>query len=220
MHGKTILKLIQKIFSWLPLATVIENKVLIVHGGISDTTDLDVIARVDRHKVREAFCVDKVGVLAFYRLQIQKHQPYQVCFIFVFMIDAQYVSVLRPPKATHHAANGGKTQTMSSRNGEAGGPGGGRRRVCSMEATAHRHELPRRSLNDAPWSSQRNWSVEEELKRRRRLAGFDQSYGELKKSDSNPHFGEITDVETDVDEWKQVSRQKGCRTSSTCRNAS
>lgn len=53
VHGKKILKLLQKIFSWLPLATVIDHKVLIVHGGISDTTDLGTIARVDRHKVRQ-----------------------------------------------------------------------------------------------------------------------------------------------------------------------
>lgn len=57
MHGKKILKLLQKIFSWLPLATLIDHKVLIVHGGISDTTDLNTIGRVDRHKVREAFGV-------------------------------------------------------------------------------------------------------------------------------------------------------------------
>lgn len=50
MHGKKILKLIHKIFSWLPLATVIDHKVLVVHGGISDTTDLDTIVKVDRHK--------------------------------------------------------------------------------------------------------------------------------------------------------------------------
>uniref|UniRef100_A0A8C2W9Z4 Serine/threonine-protein phosphatase with EF-hands n=1 Tax=Cyclopterus lumpus TaxID=8103 RepID=A0A8C2W9Z4_CYCLU len=51
MHGKRILKLLQKIFSWLPLATVIDQKVLVLHGGISDTTDLGVLARVDRHNV-------------------------------------------------------------------------------------------------------------------------------------------------------------------------
>ncbi|CAL1615804.1 unnamed protein product [Knipowitschia caucasica] len=50
MHGKRILKLLQKIFSWLPLATVIDQKVLVIHGGISDCTDLGIIARVDRHK--------------------------------------------------------------------------------------------------------------------------------------------------------------------------
>ncbi|XP_029017721.1 serine/threonine-protein phosphatase with EF-hands 2 isoform X2 [Betta splendens] len=49
MHGKRILKLLQKIFSWLPLMTVIDQKVLVLHGGISDTTDLGVLARVDRH---------------------------------------------------------------------------------------------------------------------------------------------------------------------------
>lgn len=52
MHGKKILKLLQKIFSWLPVATIIDHKVLIVHGGISKTTDLNTIAKVDRHKVR------------------------------------------------------------------------------------------------------------------------------------------------------------------------
>uniref|UniRef100_A0A3Q2WSX3 Serine/threonine-protein phosphatase with EF-hands n=1 Tax=Haplochromis burtoni TaxID=8153 RepID=A0A3Q2WSX3_HAPBU len=52
MHGKRILKLLQKIFSWLPLATVIDQKVLVLHGGISDSTDLGVLARVDRHIVR------------------------------------------------------------------------------------------------------------------------------------------------------------------------
>ncbi|XP_051279046.1 serine/threonine-protein phosphatase with EF-hands 2 isoform X3 [Dicentrarchus labrax] len=49
MHGKRILKLLQKIFSWLPLATVIDQKVLVLHGGISDITDLSILARLDRH---------------------------------------------------------------------------------------------------------------------------------------------------------------------------
>ncbi|KAM9337909.1 serine/threonine-protein phosphatase with EF-hands 2 [Symphorus nematophorus] len=164
MHGKKILKLLQKIFSWLPLATVIDHKVLIVHGGISDTTNLDTIGRVDRHK---------------------------------------YVSTLRPPKPTHQTINGSKTQSMNNR-----GPVEGRRRVCSLtyhgSAPVYRHELPRRSLHNYPLSSQLSWSVEEELKRRRRLAGFDQSYGELTKSDSDsdPESGEIT--ETDEHEWKQI----------------
>ncbi|XP_029300831.1 serine/threonine-protein phosphatase with EF-hands 2 [Cottoperca gobio] len=164
VHGKKILKLLQNIFSWLPLATVIDNKVLIVHGGISDTTDLDTIARVDRHK---------------------------------------YVSALRPPKLTHDAVNGSKT--MNNRNRETRGPVDGRRRVCSLSyqswAPDHSHDLPRRSLHNASVSSQLKWSVEEELKRRRRLAGFDQSYGELKKSDSDSFTESET---TETDEWKQI----------------
>ncbi|KAF5906629.1 serine/threonine-protein phosphatase with EF-hands 2-like, partial [Clarias magur] len=50
MHGKRILKLLQKIFSWLPLVTVIDQKVLVVHGGISDSTDLTLVARLARHR--------------------------------------------------------------------------------------------------------------------------------------------------------------------------
>lgn len=51
VHGKKILKLLQKIFSWLPLATVIDQKVLILHGGISDSTDLRLIAELERNRV-------------------------------------------------------------------------------------------------------------------------------------------------------------------------
>ncbi|XP_078478297.1 serine/threonine-protein phosphatase with EF-hands 2, partial [Lampetra planeri] len=157
VHGKKILKLLQKIFSWLPLATVIDHKVLVVHGGISDTTDLNVMARLDRHK---------------------------------------YVSALRPPK------------TSTKTNTDSGGPVEGRRRVCSLShqtsGSARRHDLPRWSLQNLTASSELNWSVEKELKRRRRLAGFDQSYGETKKSDSDsdPESGEAT--ETDEHEWKQI----------------
>ncbi|XP_008291973.1 serine/threonine-protein phosphatase with EF-hands 2 [Stegastes partitus] len=168
VHGKKILKLLQKIFSWLPLATVIDNKVLIVHGGISDMTDLNVIARVDRHK---------------------------------------YVSALRPTKISHQAINGSKTQTMNRKNGEAGGPAEGRRRVYSLThhspVPAQRHHPPRRSLHNLPISNQLSWSLEDELKRRRRLAGFDQSYGEMNKSDSDSD-SEPEGKETDEREWKQI----------------
>lgn len=124
----------------------------------------------------------------------------------------QYVSALRPPKLAPHAVNGSKTQTINNDNREAGGPVEGRRRVCSLthlsSAPAQRHQLPRRSLHNLPMSSQLNWSVEEELKRRRRLAGFDQSYREQQKSDSDsdPESGEA--VATDEHDWKQVSDRK------------
>ncbi|KAM6301273.1 LOW QUALITY PROTEIN: serine/threonine-protein phosphatase with EF-hands 2 [Aegotheles albertisi] len=50
VHGKKILKMVQNVFRWLPLATLIDQKVLIIHGGISDTTDLDMLEQIKRHK--------------------------------------------------------------------------------------------------------------------------------------------------------------------------
>ncbi|CAI9172128.1 unnamed protein product [Rangifer tarandus platyrhynchus] len=51
IHGKKILKLLQDVFCWLPLATLVDEKVLILHGGVSDRTDLELLAKLDRHKV-------------------------------------------------------------------------------------------------------------------------------------------------------------------------
>uniref|UniRef100_M3ZR43 Serine/threonine-protein phosphatase n=1 Tax=Xiphophorus maculatus TaxID=8083 RepID=M3ZR43_XIPMA len=167
VHGKKILKLLQKIFSWLPLATVINHKVLVVHGGISDSTDLDMVARMDRHR---------------------------------------YVSVLRPPKVISPTLNGNKAG--SGKNEDASGPAEGRRRVRSLTNTSaqgQRNNIPRRSLHNLSTSgAQLNCSVEDELKKRRRLAGFDQTYKEMKMldSDSDPEFGEPT--ETHGHEWKQI----------------
>ncbi|XP_034077168.1 serine/threonine-protein phosphatase with EF-hands 1 [Gymnodraco acuticeps] len=51
-HGREILQLFQDVFSLLPVATVIDGKILIVHGGISDQTDLDFLSSIERHKVK------------------------------------------------------------------------------------------------------------------------------------------------------------------------
>ncbi|KAL8206642.1 UNVERIFIED_CONTAM: hypothetical protein K2H54_016768 [Gekko kuhli] len=50
-HGNKILKMLRHVFSSLPLATLIDQKVLVVHGGVSDTTDLEQLARIDRRKI-------------------------------------------------------------------------------------------------------------------------------------------------------------------------
>uniref|UniRef100_A0A8C3TEG1 Serine/threonine-protein phosphatase with EF-hands n=1 Tax=Chelydra serpentina TaxID=8475 RepID=A0A8C3TEG1_CHESE len=52
VHGKKILKMLQNVFCWLPLATLIDQKVLILHGGVSDMTDLELLAKIQRHKVQ------------------------------------------------------------------------------------------------------------------------------------------------------------------------
>lgn len=163
VHGKKILKLLQKIFSWLPLATVIDQKVLIVHGGISHTTNLDMIAKVDRHR---------------------------------------YVSVLRPPKPRKNADNSkpDMSKDWSENDSE---DAVGRRRVYSLtyHNTAQRQDSRWRSLQNLSTTGQVNWSVDEELRRRRKQAGFDQTYEEP-NSDSEPESGETT--ESDINEWKQI----------------
>ncbi|XP_074130308.1 serine/threonine-protein phosphatase with EF-hands 2 [Sminthopsis crassicaudata] len=51
VNGKKILKMLQEVFCWLPLATLIDEKVLIIHGGISDKTDLELLEKLERHKI-------------------------------------------------------------------------------------------------------------------------------------------------------------------------
>ncbi|XP_031455213.1 serine/threonine-protein phosphatase with EF-hands 1 isoform X1 [Phasianus colchicus] len=60
VHGMTILYHLREIFSWLPLATVVNNKVLIVHGGISDTTDLDLLKLLERNKLKTLMKLPKL----------------------------------------------------------------------------------------------------------------------------------------------------------------
>ncbi|XP_078369903.1 serine/threonine-protein phosphatase with EF-hands pef-1-like [Oculina patagonica] len=49
-HSAKVMKLFADIFGWLPLATVVNNKILVTHGGISNITDLSIIDKIDRHK--------------------------------------------------------------------------------------------------------------------------------------------------------------------------
>lgn len=50
-HSSKVMRLFGDIFGWLPLATVVNNKILVTHGGISNITDLSRIDKIDRHKV-------------------------------------------------------------------------------------------------------------------------------------------------------------------------
>jgi len=51
-NADRLLKLIDQVYRHLPLGTLINNKIFVVHGGISETTDLNLIASVRRSKVR------------------------------------------------------------------------------------------------------------------------------------------------------------------------
>ncbi|XP_036906856.1 serine/threonine-protein phosphatase with EF-hands 2 isoform X7 [Sturnira hondurensis] len=61
MHGKKILKMLQDVFCWLPLATLVDEKVLILHGGVSDRTDLELLSKLDRHKVVDILWSDPMA---------------------------------------------------------------------------------------------------------------------------------------------------------------
>ncbi|XP_010209322.1 PREDICTED: serine/threonine-protein phosphatase with EF-hands 1 [Tinamus guttatus] len=73
VHGKVILYLLEDVFSWLPLATVVDSKVLILHGGISDTTDLDFLNLFERSKVRSLMRPPKS--IMDMRLQVKEKAP-------------------------------------------------------------------------------------------------------------------------------------------------
>ncbi|XP_039279499.1 LOW QUALITY PROTEIN: serine/threonine-protein phosphatase rdgC [Nilaparvata lugens] len=49
-NAERLLKQIDTVYRWLPLGTIVNGRVLVVHGGISDITDLEWIRRVDRSK--------------------------------------------------------------------------------------------------------------------------------------------------------------------------
>ncbi|XP_022250192.1 serine/threonine-protein phosphatase with EF-hands 2-like isoform X1 [Limulus polyphemus] len=50
-HATRIIQVTEDVYSWLPLATIIDNKVFVVHGGVTDRTDLKKISRMDRHQL-------------------------------------------------------------------------------------------------------------------------------------------------------------------------
>ncbi|CAH2220583.1 serine threonine- phosphatase with EF-hands 1 isoform X1, partial [Pelobates cultripes] len=53
-HGQKMLHLLEDIYSQLPLATIVDSKILILHGGIADTTDLDYLTSFERNKYKSA----------------------------------------------------------------------------------------------------------------------------------------------------------------------
>ncbi|XP_012881909.1 PREDICTED: serine/threonine-protein phosphatase with EF-hands 1-like [Dipodomys ordii] len=52
VHGRKILEVLEEVYSWLPVGTIIDKQILVVHGGISESTDLNLLNRIQRSKLK------------------------------------------------------------------------------------------------------------------------------------------------------------------------
>ncbi|KAM5221404.1 serine/threonine-protein phosphatase with EF-hands 1 [Ctenodactylus gundi] len=50
-YGTKIAEALEELFAWLPLGTIIDEEILVVHGGISESTDLDLLHCIERQKM-------------------------------------------------------------------------------------------------------------------------------------------------------------------------
>ncbi|KAG8454277.1 hypothetical protein GDO86_000791 [Hymenochirus boettgeri] len=185
VHGKKILKMLQSVFSWLPLATLIDHKVLVIHGGISDTTDLEVLSKIERHKFPSTL-----------RLHKKKEKTKQ--------IDAQHSEIKWPNivkssniEATWHSPRSGSFSYSPSLSLMPAYKG---KRSASSPTTM---TIDRKEI-----SKHVRKSVDEELQKCRRQVGFKETYVEpvstVSVYESDSDSGENQDCDTDDDERKQI----------------
>lgn len=82
-NAERLLKLIDQVYRHLPLGSIINNKIFVVHGGISENTDLNLIASVRRSKVslQSTLCVTR-NVLINLSLSPFAHFQNKVCLNF------------------------------------------------------------------------------------------------------------------------------------------
>ncbi|XP_054551798.1 serine/threonine-protein phosphatase with EF-hands 1 isoform X2 [Talpa occidentalis] len=52
IHGKKILQVLEDVYTWLPIGTIIDNEILVIHGGISESTDLNLLHHIERNKMK------------------------------------------------------------------------------------------------------------------------------------------------------------------------
>ncbi|CAO2639345.1 Serine/threonine-protein phosphatase with EF-hands 2 [Lemmus lemmus] len=197
IHGKKILRMLQDVFCWLPLATLVDEKVLVLHGGVSDRTDLDLLAKLDRHKIvstmrckmrKESENPEEQKRKANQASSGQRPTPW-------FLPQSRSL-----PSSPFHPRSGSKAYKTS--------------RSCS---------IPCSSLGHKEQSRQVRRSVDMELERCRQQAGFP---GIREKGEPSP-IAPDTDCDADAgqtreptpEEWKQVvdilwsdpMAQEGCK---------
>uniref|UniRef100_A0A8C6R494 Serine/threonine-protein phosphatase with EF-hands n=2 Tax=Nannospalax galili TaxID=1026970 RepID=A0A8C6R494_NANGA len=52
LHGKEILQTLEEVYTWLPIGAIINNEILVIHGGISESTDLNALHQIQRNKLK------------------------------------------------------------------------------------------------------------------------------------------------------------------------
>ncbi|XP_032448858.1 serine/threonine-protein phosphatase with EF-hands 2 isoform X1 [Lynx canadensis] len=193
-HGKKILKILKDVFCWLPLATLVDEKVLILHGGVSDMTDLDLLAKLDRHKI-----------VSTMRHKTRKENGKQV----------------KKEEANQKSSAGRPTPWFlpQSRSLPASPL-----RLGSLQAhrAGRSSSIPCGAPRDAKeLARQVRRSVDLELDRCRQQAGFPVSWGEEEASPCTPEAdsGAQEPLEPTQEEWRQVvdilwsdpMAQEGCK---------
>lgn len=205
MHGKRILKLLQKIFSWLPLATVIDQKVLVLHGGISDTTDLSLLAKLDRHNVRNR------QSLSLYQSHVNLHSQHipETCALLIS--SPQYVSALRPPKKRHTTSTG--TSIDSDMDEDVWSTNRIFQRRASLtypKPLGERTSFHNRSLQDFSERLRPNaLDAEQEASKRTQPVFNSSTAGRSEKDITLSVSSDSVNSENAKDEWKQVRNE--CR---------
>ncbi|ESO93766.1 hypothetical protein LOTGIDRAFT_104853, partial [Lottia gigantea] len=100
-YSTQVTKSFTEVFSWLPLATVIDDKVLVVHGGISQHVSLKSLARLDRHRVsrnESMICATLKQQYHLFLLTLQTVVSHNDCYGWSPVLSfLQFISVLRPP---------------------------------------------------------------------------------------------------------------------------
>ncbi|GCB62600.1 hypothetical protein scyTo_0014513 [Scyliorhinus torazame] len=192
VHGSKILKLIQSVFSWLPLATIIDEKVLIIHGGISETTDLDFLSKINRRKYVSTLRPPRRKRIEWTK-QVSNQEQYSSGD------NEQCVNKSDQPPRKNSASKILNLHSLTYKS---------QRRKSSGTISVKRKEISKRVRR----------SVEEELEECRRKVGFNNTYDESKTSQSmlELHTQEIFDLNDH--EWKQIvdilwsdpMHQEGC----------
>ena len=103
-HSSKLVQMFEEVFSWLPLATVIDERILVTHGGISDKTDLHYIAAIDRHSVRNNVTVR----LIFASYNLDRHLRVWGAFVHLDRLAGACCSMClscgRPPRKARTAS--------------------------------------------------------------------------------------------------------------------